>query len=114
MQSCNFRFVQKARSSCSKSIGLVSLHVITNPIYSLRLWIEFECIGFDCSWEECAQPKVVVKIETEDEMLELQVSFTIKFWIFLIEIYVGSTALVLLSNLPNVSLFWPHKELEIS
>ncbi|KAJ0261077.1 Aminoacyl-tRNA hydrolase [Hirschfeldia incana] len=24
------------------------------------------------SWEECAQPKVVVKIETEDEMLDLQ------------------------------------------
>ncbi|KAF3505169.1 hypothetical protein F2Q69_00044710 [Brassica cretica] len=27
--------------------------------------------ALDC-WEECAQPKVVVKIETEDEMLELQ------------------------------------------
>ncbi|XP_010492620.1 PREDICTED: peptidyl-tRNA hydrolase 2, mitochondrial-like [Camelina sativa] len=27
--------------------------------------------ALDC-WEECAQPKVVVKIEDEDEMLELQ------------------------------------------
>jgi peptidyl-tRNA hydrolase len=27
-----------------------------------------------CRWEYCAQPKVVVKIESEEEMLVLQVS----------------------------------------
>ncbi|CAH2072566.1 unnamed protein product [Thlaspi arvense] len=71
MQSCNFRFIQKACSSSAKSTA--------------------QNIGCSCSWEECAQPKVVVKIDGEDEMLELQ-------WIVVIEICFGSTALMLFAK----------------
>lgn len=36
----------------------------------------FMCFLLTCRWEMCAQPKVVVKIESEEDMLVLQVSIT--------------------------------------